>query len=507
MTEPISSSEAADRITPGESRAPTSSIGQAVRSTGSSVNNVHSYVDGHYFHLTSLAWSKDAVPGTVIYKAPVSPKVATGMVERLASLYNAWTGGAEFTVDVTSNAFQSGKLGLVWIPPNIDVSKTAMTVTDFGSFPHVIVDVRDHRVSLLCGDQNSSLYHLMSSSDIGGTFVVYVYNQLVSSGNTVGAVMCNIGCKYMFEFYQPLPPLGQTTSTVGTEVHFNINQPTIMGPFGAMCVLPADYKVCKHYLHGVMQADGNWYKGLNVYRASTNPKLSRMSAPINQGYNRLYPLQQAALVASQAFFQDAAKYYKVDQFKYVSNAMYWNGAEAGATNEVPFPPYDATWFQLVQSIAYDQEVHFTPKGRTPESFLCGLVNHVMSNSLPEIPSLNRFPLFGIFARTTLQPGQAFMGTLFDANTNQPILPFKLYYEGFMTTAATASTQLIETSYFTFRFTDVVDATQSIPVLTVAEAQYLLSNECSKRPKKILKQSRWRQSQEPWQELDLESSQM
>lgn len=506
MSEPISSSEPADRITPTETRAPTSSIGQAVRSTGSSVNNVHHYIDGHFFHLTSLAWSKDAVPGTVIYKAPVSPKIATGMVERLASLYNAWTGGAEFTVDVTSNAFQSGKLGLVWIPPNIDVSATAMTVTDFGSFPHVIVDVRDHRVALLCGDQNQSLYHLMSSSDIGGTFVVYVYNQLVSSGNTVGAVMCNIGCKYMFEFYQPLPPLGQTSSTVGTEIHLNINSPTQMGPFGAMCVLPADYKVCKHYLHGITQSDGTFYKNLNVYRASTNPKLSRMSLPIAVGYNKLYPFHEATLVAGQAFYEDNEKFYKVNQFKFLADAIYWNGSEGGATKEVSFPPYDATWFQQIQSITYDQDVHFTPKGRTPESFLCGLVNHVMSNPVSEIPTINRFPLFGLFAKTTLQPGQAFMGTLFDGNTNQPILPFKLYYEGLMTTAATASTQLIEPGAFTFRFTDVVDATQSIPVLTVAQAQYLLSNECSKRPKKIFKQStsKWRHLQrEPWQVLGLE----
>lgn len=509
MAEPRTSTEA-NIVTPTENIPPTPAIGLAKKTTGSFADSIHTFLNEHFFLLNTLSWPMQAVPSTLIYSQAITPLQAPTMVSHLAALYNCWTGGAHFSIAISGNAFQAGKLGMVWLPPNRDPTKGPLTLTALTSYPHVIIDVRHSTdATIYCGDQNDRIFHyLNNTADVGGYFALFVTNQLISSGTTQGSVDVNISFRSDFDFYEPVPPMLITPEMKEIPIELKYGVTSLgVGYYGSMNILPSTYANAAHYLDGVRQGDGSFYKNFQIYQSSEQCAVSPEKYEVKPRSNRLFRLKAWGQNQQIKLNQDQDKSITIYNFRMVEDNYLYEGTVVGVTRDLNLNMPLPGQCDGVTSYEYSSHDYFVPKGRTPESFLVAGLVKGLAKPLTEIPTMQHFPIWNAIGKTGLNPGRAFIGEVFDAKTNSPICNFKIYFEGFITTNAHSAHQTIADSVV-FIITSEVPETYALPPTTAAQATYLQLNDCGRKARQILKKAKWQQQQqELFSDLEVESSPM
>lgn len=144
-------------------------------------NGIDPILYQQFIYNSMFTWSTSDQPGKLLWSTPITPLAYNKITARLATLYNIWTGGADFNFKIAGTGFHAGALVFVRIPPNYTPQELSGSF-DFTAFEYVVIDPKQLEVaSFHVGDQRLINYHYVNpetsqpeSWDIGGHIACYV---------------------------------------------------------------------------------------------------------------------------------------------------------------------------------------------------------------------------------------------------------------------------------------------------------------------------------------------
>lgn len=146
------------------------------------MNGIDPMLREQFMYCDSFTWSTSDARGKMLWYKPVHPKSIHKVMERLATIYNAWGGSMEIQFKVAGTGFHAGALAFVKIPPNFNPADLQGGF-DWTVFPYEVIDVKTLECdALICGDQRQVAYHYTigeandpKSWDHGGWVACFVY--------------------------------------------------------------------------------------------------------------------------------------------------------------------------------------------------------------------------------------------------------------------------------------------------------------------------------------------
>jgi hypothetical protein len=167
-----------------------------------------------WVYLTTITWTREMNPGTVLFSLPIHPTTCNEYVKWFAMMWNAFTGGWKMRGKIVGTAFYGGDLRFGIIQPNINPARIQELPLSFlTAMPNVAMDPKDSRYfEIGTTDQRNVLYHYNSSTpnfadpnSFCGTFVIYVVAKLVTQSDEFNNIQILLECAGDFEFSQPAP--------------------------------------------------------------------------------------------------------------------------------------------------------------------------------------------------------------------------------------------------------------------------------------------------------------
>jgi len=499
----------------GNEKAPSApSLGLQKQATGGTMDELVQFFKNHWAAVENFQWSSTMQPGTILYQAPISPLKTYGLFEKYTEFYNTWGGSVNYRISLVGTAFYGGKLGMTWIPPNLNVDDYR-SVTDLTIFPYEVCDVKEtDTIEIKTGDQNDKKYHIFdrkssapfSKENIGGTFIIFVMNQLLAQPNSTSVtVQLYINCRDM-HLAQIIPSVGTSNASLPS-LKITLNSSIGVGDFYSSLILfeKAAMPEAIKFTGGVRKGDGSLYSlpgfSMNGRKAmaTTNSDSTHLSVDANdctipRTYFRLTNPTQPFITTDSTI--TVSKVFKPSHLDTTSpNNWHFNGANS--TNEqetyntsLPFGGYGL----YEAGISANDPKPFVPKGPAPESIIgfLGITPFVPADVPPLIHAF--YYQVNSLALTPQVEGQCYFGQFFDAETNLPLGYYKAYFEGFMTTSAQGTTKIISRPII-FKTIALVDDGYPMPMASLEQQLALQQNVHARRyTKENSKLHKWHSQQ-------------
>lgn len=460
-------------------------------------NDLFRYLDDHWTIIESFAWSSSAQPGTILFSRPITPRESFPILEYLSYLYNTWCGPINYRIEPVSTAFLGGKLACALLPPNYNPRTTNFTAQQLSVWPYIKEDVKNvDAMDLATGDMNAQKFHYFPTSTehatdpqyIGGWFVVYVVNSLVTSGGTLGAVTVQMSCNARGLMMAGIVPPKAVTPAHDLQA-LSLTAQTFL-PFGdsyngIVLMSRTDMPTASVFLDGVIRGDGQPYTG----RKLTVKGTARPAFNSNGGTG-----PQETFMYGAVYPRMAIKYYSMFHFgtlDYRASASTNDegtvltidekaGAETGFADMLAPLHINST---EVTSFSFPGDMVFTPLGTTPESFI--MFRGAWTTVNVNIHPFNNF-LYWQPTPIKLSPEQCVYGQVIDDVTGNRICYFKQYFQGFITTSGIATTTIVDHPV-TFDPISIVDPHFPLPPATadvLAVQMAMFPHESLKRELKL-----------------------
>lgn len=478
----------------------------------------------HYVHLTRFAWSTTTPPGTLLWSSPIAPQYAHNNLAYVSKLYNVWAGGLDYNVAIAGTGFHAGKLVIVRLPPNISPT-TIQAVTDFTIFDYVILDVKTLEVfSKSVVDQRRFLFHYRDTNvdessinfkdNIGGYVAIYVLLQLSASSTGVHQIDVEVLNKAALDFsvaqMRPVD-LTQVIETYNSYESFLDPQakachgiPFLRNNMDTIVALPNN--TVNGF--GMCQIDGsnlnNVFPAVPSYRDNGIPSNALVKTGQSLSNTEVYykfpiftentNLNQYFLLNPTQNLYAACKPGNIDgiargifiypgacpSFDSGFSGNHWtlpdfmNACKPGPGQKVEFNnPLDVASAPI--SLPYYANFIYTTTGvpvsppNASESFFCfqtfattsktsdnPFTYYLQSTHITDLIFSGVLPKF---PRTS-----ALLFNLVDIITNEPVLPIKLYFEGFFTTRKVNSIVEFKLSNYKLQFVGIVQRNSPLPIV-------------------------------------------
>ena len=417
-------------------------------------NDLFRYLDDHWTIIESFAWSSSAQPGTILFSRPITPRESFPILEYLSYLYNTWCGPINYRIEPVSTAFLGGKLACALLPPNYNPRTTNFTAQQLSVWPYIKEDVKNtEAMDLATGDMNAQKFHYFPTSTehatdpqyIGGWFVVYVVNTLVTSGGTLGAVTVQMSCNARGLMMAGIvPPKAVTPAHDLQSLSLNADSQLPFGDTynGIVLMSRTDMPTASVFLDGVVRGDGQPYTGRKLtMKGTARPAFHANGSSGPQEtftYDAVFP--RLAMRYYNLFHYNESNYaasVSTNDSGTVLTTIDYTGASTGTTDMMAPLPINSI---EVTSFGHPSDQVFTPLGTTPESFIMFRGSWLTINT--NIHPFNNF-MYWQPQPVKLSPEQCVYGQVIDDITGNRICYFKLYFQGFITTSGIATTTIVD----------------------------------------------------------------
>lgn len=461
----------------------------------------------------NITWSTSQNTGTILFEAPVSPAGANVYVQYFSALYNAWAGGLEFSVLLAGTGFNGGKLCMVHVPPNFDISNI-QGLQDITIFPYKIVDVKEAgECSTLAHDERNILFHwrntdIRATDSTGGTFAIFVLAPLVNSNGVPGQVNIVVFNRpspgFRVAQLMPLqaaenlpnnllaaadllPEAGESVTSPYTDkpIHtLKVNTPVpevTMGEYGAM--KGDGTPVAREYVQwgmgpvavysGTGQTDKTKCNIAN-WAAPMNPA-NDISRPLNINYNMPVGLSftPSLVCLDQTSPTETSWNDTVTNGNNQSTSTFSLCYQTAVSmNQASYPTGGMTMMLNIcegtvrLTVIEDPEHDFKFYPLNGESVVTFTTTMGMINAgTIDIDSLQCSTTINALRRhkNLLKPGQAIIYQVYDVKTNLPIGFLKFYYEGVFTTTPSSTVIEAPLDELFFKPVQIIDVTEFIPI--------------------------------------------
>lgn len=439
------------------------------------LNDLFRYLDEHWTLIDPFSWSTEAQPGTILFSRPITPRESFPVLEYISRLYNTWSGTVNYRLESVSTAFLGGKLACSLLPPNFNPRKTQFTAQQLSVWPYLKEDVKNtSSMDMATGDMNAAKFHYFPHENddqhapqfIGGWFVVYVVNTLVTSGGTLGTVTVQMSANARGLMLAGIVPPDSITPGIDfMPVTYNSNTFLPYGDSyrGIALMSRTEMPTASVYLDGVIQGDGTPYTGRALtVKAPIRPRMTQNGGAGNQPLNlggAVYPRQ--TLRMRNKFAWSSNTYTCDTQITTVDNVCVLANFAGVSTGEsdAPTPLHTYSWGGV--SAVFPSSNHFTPLGTSPESFIMFLGSWMYVNE--SVLPLNSYTYWQA-QPVVMKSDQCIFGQIVDNLTGSKLCYFKLYFQGFMTTSAVTTTTIVDHPV-TLNPISVVDPHFPMPVST------------------------------------------
>jgi hypothetical protein len=491
------------------------------------LNSHDPYIYQNYVHMTNLVWTTNDLAGTVLFSTPITPEMTNPIIKYLQGIYNTWRGGFDYKLIIAGTAFHAGRLIMYRLPPNLQPIDV-ITPSDMTHFPYVILDVKSiEPVAESLQDQTQVMYHYkpynpQNPNTFGGWFCVAVYLQLNTSSSGVNQINVDIQVKASPDFHmsQIIPPaiIGNTGPSSDFEKVFDYSKVAHYNPYNGrpinniVVTQQSALQIANTYACGALNMAGNsvivpgavikqriipWNRRCHMHRIG------------NLTFNLLdeegIPMPQLAWVSNpDTTYQWVG--FALNNNQGLQNPFPLNGATFDgttltcvadpSTGQNNLPVFFATGIHPKMTHV-NEGVHLAPP--LAESFVLfstqtTQIDYYESGTAPSGPYTEDLRCLqtdqtrqAIVAQVlpTISPTQCLLFVLTDVQFGVPILYFKMYYDGYMTTTASTTEVLYDAVKYRLRFDGVIQAAAAIP-MTAEMARMARTRESESRSIKALK---------------------
>ncbi|APG76747.1 hypothetical protein 2 [Beihai picorna-like virus 118] len=136
-----------------------------------------------------IKWSVNDLPGTILYQVPVHPSYVNYMVKWFKKAFKYWNGPIIFMIDLAGTGFHGGKLIIFHTPPGKRFKPSKMTMAQWFTFSHGLVDAKSQGNNLACAPDvigrtlhDNGPFDENNEDTYGGWFGIGVVMELKTSG-------------------------------------------------------------------------------------------------------------------------------------------------------------------------------------------------------------------------------------------------------------------------------------------------------------------------------------
>lgn len=475
---------------------PQPSFESEVATHGTQINDVDPYLRTQFVIDSTILWTDQMSPGTVLYSRPIHPSSLNDVVKYMTRPYNYWKGSMEFKMFLAGTGFNAGKIGIFKLPPNKRPEEIG-GINEWSMLPYEVMDVKQMMAFTRVGsDQANILYHynpldLNDSSTFGGYFVIVVLMKLVGrqTGDSINLMVSNRLAED-FVVGQLLPPSLFPGASAGVSPYNlcfpqpgdQVLHPLSADPIVYMKILPAAPLVKNTGTYGAYSLAGQ----------QVSPALTKdRSDPLKM---RAWALKQpSGLRFERNAPHEGEQYWMIDRTK---------GQTPENVISIPYKtPTDAaslvyqadlhTWVALegeANMMISPTEVANVPYIIPQVSSLIPIpdehVKFAIYNGESQVVFTNRFGTTGrsdvwqtratgeVLSQLapTYGPNDCVLFQVYEIDTGLPVMQLKLYPEGFFTTAHSSTTLLMEYKRYKVEFIGSVNRTQPIPSQYIAASK-------------------------------------
>jgi hypothetical protein len=190
------------------------------------LNALDPYFYSHFMRIGDFSWESSMPSNYKLLTLELNPFVLQPNLAYVMQMYNTWSGGFAFRLEIAGTGFNGGKILVVRVPPNMDPS--AFNINSATVLNSVMMDVKmQGSAELVCEDYRQSFFHFTnrygSATDkygaiqnTAGNLVVYVMMPLISSAAGNGFVNVQYSVKLLPDFTvgQMIPPQLSNAPTI-----------------------------------------------------------------------------------------------------------------------------------------------------------------------------------------------------------------------------------------------------------------------------------------------------
>lgn len=452
------------------------------------------YVYNQFIHAASVVWTTSMLPGTLLWSCALHPSQMNSILAYLTKIYNAWAGGFDFRIKVAGTGFHAGALALVRLPPNITPSSVSNPML-FNAFEWSIHDAKSlETFSKHLIDQRNVMYHwnpfdVNDPQTFGGYFALYVHIPLNTSSTGSSQIMIEIWNRAAQDFIpsQVIPPSiadsksGPPLSSY--EILFDLPgqfHPTLDSILCSQIICDPSVIGITYGRYGTRKLDGSnnsrpyvpW-KFVPIFGVTGQPFRNRDGGDLTRpgvfsepnNHWQLYCVPRLALSTGST------------QFSVINMAL---ATPAGVSQESVFYNFDTARFGL----SNDPEPVMTPFGgecivffRTDAPAVVPLEARVLARTIQTVAMSQWFDTFR--ETNTLTPSTAILFQLIDRTTELGVAYFKLYFDGYFTTAPRTTILIMNFRDFRLQFSGIVSRTSPIPINPTFAANLMTLRACKR----------------------------
>ncbi|AOC55052.1 capsid protein [Wabat virus] len=197
----ITSVETAQEISlPSNVDPPEPSPREAIIHIGAS-NRLDPQIYQQNIHRTTLTWSTNDQPGTLLWWAALTPRDINPIVSHMADCYHVWTGDAVYEVKIAGTSFHAGMLTVVELPPNVHPNDLAGT-RDYSAYNWKGIDAKNPTLEgFSVRDVRQTTFHYVDDEQNignhhhGGYIAIYVDMALNTSSTGTQQISVQVWSK------------------------------------------------------------------------------------------------------------------------------------------------------------------------------------------------------------------------------------------------------------------------------------------------------------------------